>query len=618
MAGRSLRHSVHLRGFHFVMASGMALLVALFLATIAMATTLAFTVPFHTEFFPAIHYACTVNGLSPSGCLSLAREAGLYSSGVYAVVLAAVLWRRRSTAPMTSGEQNGEASPSQALFVTASLVIMSLHTAFLLLGPAYASRLNETEVYSHLVSLENLLLPLLLQLYVLARRDSPLQMPLLASLLIGMALSPYRAMVIALYLFGLLLPLALAIWERRRRGTGHWRELGCQAAMALLVGGALVLAGIQDTRMRSPTLLAYSEGLAELPPERPLPAEAARGAAKLRPAGVAQERGEAAPNRPTEKELMPPVDLANRLAQRVVFPLYQAAIAGHLADTGAALPSLSDQVLRKLRLGDTPNLEEFLFRRIYGGEGHGETTSLTYGEARAYFPGHPLLWMFAVPSLLVLAWWASARRGVECGTLFGLALWRSSFSGLFPILPALLLQSAGLWLLRRFPLRRWAKVTQILMGVSLTCALLFQAWTLASLLSGRRDVLYARFELEPGCWLAPNGRMSDNGEPVLDAVGEKQGFRMRTVVVAHHRTALLLALPHGKAAMPLLDAERAAIASISRCREAPDMAAAPTDVRLIDAHVVERSSNLLQLVIVLALALAVPWPRRFLRRRGAR
>lgn len=592
------------------MAPGLPLVLALVLATLAMAVTLAFTVPFQIESFPAIHYACTVNGLTPSGCMSLAREVGFYSVGAYAAVLMVVLWRLRSlTQALAGGRDEGE-SPSQTLFVAASLAVMSLHAAILLFGPAYVSRLNEAEAYSDLVSLENLLLPLLLQLYVQTRQGSPLRMPLLASLLMGVALSPYRAMAMALFLFGLLLPLACALWKRWRRGKGDWSMIGREAAVAVLVGGAMVLAGIQDTRMRSPTLLAYSEGLAELPPERPLPAEGiAQRALQKKPS---PEQAEASPPLTTEKTLMPPVDMANRLAQRIVFPLYQAAIAGHLADTDVAMPSLYDQLARKLRLSDAPNLQEFLFRRIFGGEGHGETTSLAYGEARAYFPGHPLLWMVAAPTLLVLAWWAAARRSVESGTLFGLALWRSSFSGLFPILPALLLQSAALWLLHRFPLARWAAAARIVIGISLAAALFLQAWTLVSLLSGRRDVLYAHFELEPGCWLEnPAG-----AEQVVEDAGKKHVFKMSTVLVAHHRTALVLALPYGNAAVPLLDVDRATIAAGTRCHDAPKVAAPPTKVRLLGTHVVERSSNFLEAVVLLALALGLPCAWR-LRRRGA-
>lgn len=592
------------------MAPGIPLLFALLLAATAVAATLAFTLPFGTEAFPSILYACTVNGLGAGDCLAKAREAGALSVVAYVGVLGFGVWRRWFSADAIAGSGGG--SPAQGLFAAASLAVMIGHAGILLFGPAHVSRLDETEAYSHLVSVENLLLPLLLQVYVSAGPTGRWRLPLLAALLMGMALSPYRAMVMALYLFGMVLPLLLMAHQEWRRGMGgrRWGGVAREGGLALVVGIALALAGAQNTEMRSPTLLAHSLGLAALPAEHPLSPKVIAGITQRRaqrPSGrdpareQIRDQAVASLARPAAEMLLPPADLPRRLTQRVVFPLYQAAIAGHLVDDGTPFPSLGDQLLRKLRLSDAPNLEEFLFRHIYGGEGHGETTSLTYGEARVYFPGPALLWMTAVPLLLVLGWRMLARRGMDCATLFGLALWRSSFSGLFPILPALLLQGAGLWLLRRWPLNGWAGAARLLLGLALAVALLVQAWTLGSLLLGRRDVLYARFELERGCWLE-----SPTVVPLdVDRVGRRHGMPMSPVMVANHRTALILALPYGQAAAEMLDDSRGAIAQLSRCGSEPAAGVTPDKIRLLDTHLVGRPINLLEILIVLVLAVGL-------------
>lgn len=600
------------------MRAGLPLLFALLLAVLAMVATLVVSAFFPVGAFPAISYACTVNGLAAERCAALAKQAGLLVVAAYGVVLAFALWRRWLPGGSVPDEQPDADSPSRMLFAIASLTVMGAHSAILLLGPARASRLNETEFHSHLVSVENLLLPLVLQLYVSAHRDGPLRRVLLATLLLGMALSPYRAMVMALYLFGLLLPLMVAAWKCGRHGFAGWRRVVGNAVVVLVIGVGLAQAGIQDTEMRSPTLLAHAMGWAQLPPQH----------ADLRVAVTARDRGEVtspigegAQNEVRGEDgekvaaaaLLPPVDMEKRIAQRIAFPLYQAAIAGHLADTGVSLPTLSDQVLRKLRLSDTPNLEEFLFRRIFGGKGHGETTSLTYGESQAYFPWMPLAWMIAVPALLVLAWRSMDRRGVACGTLFGLALWRSMFSGLFPILPALMLQGGGLWVLHRLPLTACAALFRAVLVSALGGALLVQAWNLASLLSGRRDILYARFELAPGCWLEYPSLVPK----MVGLVGDAHGYPMVAVMVAHHRTALMVALPYGQKSQALLDENREAIAQVSHCANSSGDSAPPGAVRLLDTHLIRRMPNLLEYLVALAMALAVPWPRQWFRfRRG--
>ncbi|MGE5477525.1 MAG: hypothetical protein ACM3Q1_12770 [Bacteroidales bacterium] len=547
----------------------------------------------------------------------MAREAGALSVGAYVAVLLVALWRRWFAVEGPAVDTSNEATPSQKIVVAASLMLMGIHVALLVFGPAHASRLNETEAYSHLVSLENLTLPLLLQLYVLAGARNPLRLPLLAALLLGMSLSPFRAMVMALYLFALLLPLASSMWTQWRHKAGcGWKAIGRQALLAALVGVAILQAGAQDTKTRSPTLLAIGLGLAEIPPQHPLPAEALATIKAQREASAKAGTGQTQtqPAKTAAQKLMPPTDLGGRLSQRIAFPLYQAAIAAHLAESETDMPSLRDQLLRKFRLSDAPNLEEYLFRHIYGGQGHGETTSLTYGEALAYFPAHPLLWMIAVPLLMVLAWRMFVRKGMDYGTLFGIQLWRTSFSGLFPILPALLLQSAGLWLMHRFPLTRWRTAARLALGLALAGALLLEAWTLISLLSGRRDILYARYELERGCWLESPYMVPS----AMVEVGKAHALPMSPVLVNVHRTALVMAFPYGRAASPLLEDTRGAIAKNARCQDDPKGRPAPEAIRVLDSQVVGRQPILLDLILFCCLLAATWWSWRPLRQQNPR
>jgi len=589
---------------------GIPVAIGLLLAAAVMGTTLAVTFALHPEEFPSIHYACAINGLAPTDCLARARDVGIRSLVAFAVVVGLGIWRGWFFSPEAGGATNDDATPpsvpvAQSFFIAATLALVSGHTATLIFGPAYVSRLNESETHADFISLENLLLPLLAQLFVSTPDKSASKLPLLAALLIAMSLSPYRAMLFAIFLFAMLVPLALSIW-RWCRDRQSDAAVGRKAAVAAVIGVCLAIAGAQDTKSRSPVMEAQSMGLAALPPQHEMPTEAQ---ADIAPQFAAQ--ADAPPNATDtlssslpKDMLMPPTDLTHRLAQRLVFPLFQAAIAGQMAESGAPLPSLADQVLRKLRLGDSPNLEEYLFRHIYGSTGHGETTSLTYGEAHVYFPGPPLVWMGLVPLSLILSWRFLSRRGMECGTLFGFALWRSSFSGLIPILPALFLQTLGLWLLRVVRLERFARLGHVLLMLALLLALAIEGGNLAGLLTGRRDVLYSRFELAQTCWMVSPSMVS----LAIDQVGERHGLPMRSVLVANHRSALVIALPYGRTAETLLGDIRHAIALHARCPNGPAQA---ETVMVQNRTVVGHAVNPLQALIVLVLvaALVTVWVR---------
>ena len=256
---------------------GIPLLFGALLALAVTAVMLSLTLVFRTEDFPSIHYACSINGLSPTECLSRAQGVGLQCLIAFTIVLALAIWRSWFFQNEIVEKQTPQ-TPLM-LFLTFALGLFSLHVGILVFGPAFVSRLNETESYGDFISLENLLLPLLLQFFVATPKDSPARFPLLAALLMGMALSPYRAMLLALFCFGLLLPWLLEGWRVWCGKPGHEspKILGYQAVWVLLIGVALLVAGLQDTKMRSPTLLAHSLGLADLPPEHPLSPEVLNG-----------------------------------------------------------------------------------------------------------------------------------------------------------------------------------------------------------------------------------------------------------------------------------------------------------------------------------------------------
>ncbi|NIZ01769.1 hypothetical protein [Thalassospira lucentensis] len=595
---------------------GAPLLAGLLLSIVVMSGTLALAAFFPVESFPAISVACRLNNLSADNCQTMALEVGIYSAITYAAVLAAMLWRGWASVPGRPTTTDAKATPLQYLFISGALGLFLVHLALIEFGPIHVSRLNQSEYYSTIISLENLLLPVLLQLYVASKSNCPTRLPLLVALLLGMSLSPYRSMLMALVLFGFALPFLLSAWEawRLRSHERRWKGITHEAFVLAVICATVVFAGIQDTKTRSPTLLGKSLGVTSLPPENPLPPEAKRSKVLAPHTGPNIEQEPAAKKTESESVAPPPNYFIGRVSQRIVFPLYQSAIAVHLADTEIELPTLTDQVLRKLRLSERPNLEEFLFRRIYGGHGHGQTTSLAFGEASVYFPGPPIIWMLAVPLILILCWRLLARRGFDCGTLFGFALWRSSFSGLFPIMPSLTIQIVGLWVLHRFPLDPLARLARVCLATTLIGSLAMTGYVAIAQISGHRDFLYAGFELKAGCWI-----QSPSWIPyAVSSVGAENSLPMKPVLAKQHRTAVTLALPYGTAAIPMLNDIAGAVASMSRCKDKLNGRADKTDVNILYHHLVPRVPNPLNILILVILIMIGfrTWQRKYGREEG--
>ena len=585
-------------------ATPLPLWIGLGTALAAMLAALLVLATFGLTDFPAITQACALNDLSDTACSATAWKVGWFAVLAYVVVLAAgiVVHRRLGHSPAAAA---GPRLPDTGVrFVLGvALAVVLVHLVALVAGPAFASRNDESVRYGALISIENLLWPLLLQLY-LSQPEPRLRTAALATLLAVMALSPYRSALLAIMIFGFAVPLAAALWQTMRLGWPRAQVLGCtrQAAFAVAIGAVVAWGGYVGTVNRFPSMLVVDQFLAaqaraqtrpplqvehvETPaPSGAVPKEAPAADAAASPAGIVT-----AP---------PPAALVPRLAQRIVFPLYQAAIVGNLA-TLVPLPSLRNELGRKFRLTREPTLEEFLFRRIYGGTGPDQTTSLYFGEAVAYFPGPPLVWMIVGPLALVLAALLLQRRGIPAATTLGVALWRSSFSGLAPILPALILQLATLGALGRA--KRWTihpllqQAARHALTAVLAAVLVAQLWTIAATPT-RRALLIADFTVAPQCVL-----VSPTWVPIYtDEVLAETGQSVRSSLAWSVSDALAVSLPLGARAEPMLGKIAAHLAPLVDCAK-PDPA---ERVMPAGVHRFPASINPLDVLSAIVLALAL-------------
>ena len=110
--------------------------------------------------------------------------------------------------------------------------------------------------------------------------------------------------------------------------------------------------------------------------------------------------------------------------------------------------------------------------------------------------------MIIAPLGLVLAARLLQRRATDAGTLFGLAIWRSSFSGLAPILPALILQLAALGAMggakRRTVPPLIQQAAHLALIVALAAVLVVQVWEIAATPS-RRALAITTYTVAPRC-----------------------------------------------------------------------------------------------------------------------
>lgn len=371
------------------------------------------------ESFPEILYACSRNGMGLQECGDLAYKAGITSFvlrvGVFILLLGGVLWLAR-VAPPPVFRVSQEA---KRMLVVAVLLVLVVHIVRAVLMLPVSSRIEEIRRFSFFISAENAVWPLLLHLYV-TEDDATDRLILLSVLASVVLLTPYRAVGVAIVVFGFMLPLAAEFWNMVRQKTlrAKWRSWFLKAALACLVTLSIGVQGLIDTASRTAPVLLLSD----------LPKE------------MAKEIKEATDTRMSSGEDgMIGESHKPRFHQRLIYPIVQAGIIEHLAKT-EKLPGPLVELKRKFRLTNDENLNEYVYKRIYGGKGVGETTSLVYGEALAYFPDFALGWMLFVPVSLIGLWYFLRRKGIDVATIAGIALWRSSFAGLVTVLPGVALQ----------------------------------------------------------------------------------------------------------------------------------------------------------------------------------
>lgn len=360
--------------------------------------------------FPDIKLVCKALGESGPECVAGTVKAGVVSTAGIVVAML-VTWSMRRALPSAA---TADAPHALALpLATASAAILgAAYLVAAIVAPPSLSRVAEISQHAALISIVNLGWPIILQLAAMAP-DFRTRLGYLASLVALLCITPYRATVLAAAAFGIVFPALAALLSTARESSGfrmrtwsiwRWMAIAAGAIGVTAVAGAMIL--YQTAERTSPIFRTTVSA------------------------------GETASS------------LALKLAQRIAYPIYQAHFAERLGET-QALPSALDELASKLRLTRRENLNQQLYRRIYGPGTVGETTSLYYGEAAARTSLAPFAWVVAAPLLYVLAWVLLARMGVDVGILAGLAIWRGSLGGTFSVLPAFVLQVLIIWLLCR-------------------------------------------------------------------------------------------------------------------------------------------------------------------------
>ena len=254
------------------------------MAFAAMAAALFAVVHIDLSQFPSIAEACATNGLTDSACTAMARTIGILSVIAYAAVLAVSVAAYRLSETRRMAATAELHSTLVSLCVSAAFGVILIHALALVAGPAYASRGNESEYYAALISIENLLWPLLLQLYV-SERNARIRTCLASALLTVMALSPYRSVLLAILVFGFAVPFACLLWHavRAERPRQYLTRCILQGMLVAVIGIVVAWGGYVDTVTRSPSLLvadqarqARLEAAMKAPADHPRPKTAGR------------------------------------------------------------------------------------------------------------------------------------------------------------------------------------------------------------------------------------------------------------------------------------------------------------------------------------------------------
>lgn len=350
----------------------------------AIALFIARTVPISS--LPDVDLVCTQLAETPELCRAAAVHVGNTTLAGLSLALALMLLLGRVRAIQPRQIPSSRILVAAAIATATGIVIWAALSR-LQAGPS-PSRIDAITSSALVISFGNLAWPFLLLLAERSESFRDRAVYFLLALVIA-TLSPFRAVVLAVMVFGGLMPLARFLFARSSS-----RELILKVGLAVIgiaciTGGALVL----QTAERLPT-------------------------------------GE------TSEDT---TSVAMKLGQRIAYPLYQAHVAEQLASV-SSLPGPFDEVLSKFRVSGKESMNAALYDSVYG-EGHvGQMTTLYYGEAAANTALNPIFWIFAAPMLLFGTWLLFQRSGLDIGILVGVAIWRGSMGGLVSIVPAFLIQ----------------------------------------------------------------------------------------------------------------------------------------------------------------------------------
>jgi hypothetical protein len=500
----------------FAIKGPLAFLAGAITATAVAAVSFAIVASTSLEKFPEIAYACAITQLNDHACLAGAYLAGALTLAAFALVLVSIVWAaHRPKLGVT--EKIAVPQTVTMLLLAFCFALLLAHLIARGLIPANPSRIDELHYFSTFVSIENLLWPLLIQLLLL-EKDTRLRSGLISALMLIMVLTPYRAVVFAIFVFGFALPIGYLLCDgyREKWSRTSLAAIATRTVLATAIGVVLFLDGAVDSQARALTAspIELVAPLVKRPPGEPIE-----------------------------------LTTIGRLRQRFAFPLYQAAIVEHLSRT-QAVPSLLDELARKFRLNDHPNLNEFAYRAIYPGSVTvGQTTSLYYGEGAAYFGAAGILWTVCAPLLLVIAWFLLSRLGLEVGAIMGIALWRSSFAGLITILPAVLLQLFVIFVIARSRVIAWfttpktSHLATALLLMILPVAAVAQIWATVHE-PARHNLLKLEFQPKDGC--AFNMRTIQELPDSVDNAFSLPERRFESALSLASPNRIFLVLPYGQ------------------------------------------------------------------------
>lgn len=355
---------------------------------------------------PDIARVCNVASLSSNACQAAAISVAAQELTAIALVVVVTIGLERkavqTNSVTTRRTEDFEQSHSLVfLLLVAVTAVLTIHN---IRHDPTGGRIPPSE--SALISLESLAWPLLLQL-VFWTRQIRWKVTLIAFLAALAAISPFRSPLFSIFYFGALIPFAtmLAVGNFMSQRT---RVISVVAMMGLILFTSLVLLYQTNSRYSDQDVPSYQSRLALV------------------------EAG---------------------LASRGVSPFFQAALVKRLALKEEALPGFLASIGQKFR-ADT-NLNEYIFKTIYGNDGIGQTTTLYYGESIANTRISPIFWAFAGPLALVLTYFL-LRPFCDVGLLIAIALWRSSEGGLFDVITALALQLGFCLVLRYSQPAAWS------------------------------------------------------------------------------------------------------------------------------------------------------------------